>query len=273
MVILGQPKGIFDLTNSDNCVGSYLSKSDVKEILEVTDNDLSEIPFEIINDIEVIDERELQKLWYGEKIPNATPVGHPKSSLDELLLIPIIKRTYPNIQIERQIKIGRFSMDLKLTLDGRKPIFIEFDGPYHFATSARYGIPKHEPFRKKKMIEDTTGFEVINWAYWIQRCSNNVKAIFEKGIKGFGALWSTNVHFGDFYFPDSADIIEKITQRFNAVNENGYGYFYEGRAGKRNKPQHAIIEQIKKGKKDIRLLLPKGYQNKNYWLPDELKQF
>ena len=45
MAILGRPEGIFDLNDSDKCVGSYLTKDNVKEILQVNDNDLSIVNF------------------------------------------------------------------------------------------------------------------------------------------------------------------------------------------------------------------------------------
>ncbi|WRQ32327.1 hypothetical protein U5907_07005 [Bacteroidales bacterium MB20-C3-3] len=38
MGILGRPEGVFDLSNSDKYVGSYLTKSDVKEILNISDS-------------------------------------------------------------------------------------------------------------------------------------------------------------------------------------------------------------------------------------------
>jgi len=59
MTILGRPEGIFDLNDSDKCVGSYLTKADVKEILKVSDNDLSAINFIIIDGNEVVDERQI----------------------------------------------------------------------------------------------------------------------------------------------------------------------------------------------------------------------
>jgi hypothetical protein len=62
MAILGRPEGIFDLNDSDKCVGSYLTKSDIKEILSVTDNDLATVTFKIIDDNEVIDERQIQSM-------------------------------------------------------------------------------------------------------------------------------------------------------------------------------------------------------------------
>lgn len=269
MAILGQPEGIFDLDDSDKYVGSYLTKSDIKEILNISDDDLVNVNFKTFDGNEVVDEREIQKLWYDNKIPNA--IQPDKSSLDELILIAIIRRTYPNIHIERQIRVKRFLMDLKLTIEGKAPVFIEFDGPSHFAVS-RYGPPKHEPFRKKKIVEDATGYEVINWAYWIQRCSSNVRAIFDKSIKGYGVLWSTNIHFGMFVFENSAEIIDTITKRFNAVEEDGIGYFYGGKTRSRNNPEHPIIENIKNGKENIGLIIPKGYKDKNYWLPKKLKE-
>jgi very-short-patch-repair endonuclease len=265
MAILGKPQGIFDLSNSDYCVGSYLLKSDVKEILNVSDEDLKSVKFTNKNGNEVCDEKDIQKIWYKGEIPNAIPDG--KSSLDELLLIAIIKKTYPNIIIERQSKVLRYSMDLKITLD-KKEVYIEFDGPYHFIRS-QYGEPK-KPFIKKQIVQDKTGIEVVNWPYWIQRYSSNVKTIFEKDIKGYGALWSTEIHFGTFFFPDSAQIIETISKRFNAVDDNGYGYFYGPSTRDRNNPEHPIIEKIKNGKKNIDIILPKGYKEINYWIPQKL---
>jgi very-short-patch-repair endonuclease len=264
MAILGKPQGIFDLSNSDYCVGSYLLKSDVKEILNVSDEDLKNVKFTNLNGNEVCDEKKIQKLWYKGKIPNSIPVE--KSSLDELLLIAIIKKTYPNIIIERQSKVLRYSMDLKITLE-KKEVYIEFDGPYHFVHS-QYGEPKN-PFVKKQIVQDKTGIEVVNWPYWIQRCNSNVRTIFEKDIKGYGALWSTEIHFGTFFFSDSAQIIEIISKRFNAVDD-GYGYFYGPNTRNRNNPEHPIIEKIKNGEKNIEVILPKGYKEIDYWIPKKL---
>ncbi|CAM4137296.1 hypothetical protein EWU23_07355 [Cytophagaceae bacterium 50C-KIRBA] len=269
MAILGRPVGLFDLNDIDNCVGSYLTKSDIKEILQVNDDDLTTINFKFIDGYEIVDERLIQKLWYENKISNAIPVD--KSSLDEILLIAIIRRTYPDIQIERQIKVKKFAMDLKLTLQDKSPVFIEFEGPSHFAPS-RWGMPKDDPFRKKKIVEDETGIEVINWPYWIQRCDSNVKAIYDKSIKGLGVLWSTEIHFGMFISENSASTIDIITKRFNAVDERGYGYFYGGKTRERNNPEHPIIEKIKNGKSEIEVIIPKGHQDINYWLPEKLKQ-
>jgi hypothetical protein len=49
MAILGRPEGIFDLNDSDKCGGSYLTRGDVKEILQVNDNNLSIVNFKTID--------------------------------------------------------------------------------------------------------------------------------------------------------------------------------------------------------------------------------
>lgn len=266
MAILGKAQGVFSLSNSDSSVGSFLSKEDIKQFLGVNDADLDVLKFRDIDGVEAIDERKVQKAWYSGQINNAPPVE--SSSLDEFLLLSIVHKALPGCDIERQIKVKRFKMDLKITYQG-KSLFIEFDGPSHFAIS-RYGPPKHEPFRKKKIVEEETGIEVVNWAYWIQRCESNVKALFDKSIKGYGVLWSTNVHFGDFYFDDSAEIIEAINNRFNA-DHNGYGYFYGPSTLGRNNPEHPIIEKIIVGNEPIGRLLPKGLADKKRWLPVKLQ--
>lgn len=266
MAILGKPKGIFELDNSDISVGSFLLRNDICEILQVLDADLSSIKFKNIDGLQVADERIIQKAWYGGKIPNA--ILPDKSSLDELLLIAIIKKTFPDIDVERQVKVKRYSLDLKLTLNG-KALFVEFDGPSHFAPS-RYGNPG-DPFKKKKTVEDETGLECVKWPYWIQRCSTNAKALFDSSVNGLGALWSTEVHFGMFIFENSADIIDTITKRFNAVDGSGYGYFYGPETKQRNNPEHPIIEKIRQNITDIGTLLPRGFKDRDYWLPDKLQ--
>lgn len=267
MEILGNPRGVFDLNNSDTSVGSYFIKEDICSILEVREIDLALLKFVMIDGYEVIDERQVQKAWYSGQIPNAIPVN--QSSLDELILISIIRKTIPECIIERQFRVGRFQIDLKLTVN-QNSIFVEFDGPSHFANS-RYGVPK-DPRIKKKKVEDKTGLEVINWPYWIQRCNANVKVLFNRSEIGLGALWSTNVHFGEFLFADSAQLIIECTKRFNALDTHGFGYFYGPKTRGRNNPEHPIIEKILKCKADLKILLPKGFEDKNYWLPEKLRE-
>lgn len=267
MGILGRPQGVFEIADSDNAVGSFLTKEDICTLLKVTESDLTALNFKTIDGFEIVDERQLQQAYYKDKIPNA--YRDAKTSVDELLLRAIIKDTYPECVVERQVRVKRYSMDLKLTFND-KTVFVEFDGPSHFAQS-RWGLPK-DPAIKKNIVEQETGIEVINWPYWIQRCSLNVQAIFNPDIQGLGALWSTNVHFGMFIFSNSADIIEKMTKRFNAVDDSGFGYFYGPNTRDRNNPEHPIIEQIVTGKSDKETLLPKGFKDEGYWLPDRLRK-
>jgi len=267
--MLGKALGIFNLMDSDNNVGSYFTLDDCSNILGVSIDDIRFLETKI-NDIAYIDQNELFKAWYRGDIPNAPShrLNASNISCDELILAKIIENTYVNANVERQVKIGRYKMDLKVTIDN-KSVFIEFDGPGHFAP-ARWGTPSNHPFKKKEIVEQATGIEVVNWAYWIQLCSSNVKALFEDDILGYGAIWSTKIHFGMFVFADSADIIKTINRRFNAGRQSGIGYFYEADNTRRIKPEHPIVQQIKSGKKDKGLLLPKGFDDERYWLPSSL---
>ena len=124
---------------------------------------------------------------------------------------------------------------------------------------------------RKRIVEDAKGIEVVNWAYWIQRCASNVEALFDRKTKGYGALWSTNVHFGDFYFDDSANIVEAINNRFNADHGGGYGYFYGPNTLGRNNPEHPIVNKIANGKESVQRLLPKVFVDRKRWLPERLQ--
>ena len=196
MSSLKYSKGLFNLEDSDNNVGSFFMKADVASILNLTEDQLSIIPFKVVDSVPVIDELKLQKILYsGSVITLGTRI-----SFDEVLLCYLIKQALPGCIITPQVRIGRFSMDLKLEYNS-KALFIEFDGPHHFCLT-RYGIPKHTPLRKKQLVEDATGIEVVNWPYWVQRCESNILALFDHTVIGKGALWSTGVHFGSFVFED-----------------------------------------------------------------------
>ena len=64
MGILGKPAGIFDLHDSNNNVGSYIMRQDVKEILNLTVEKLNAIKFIFLEGKEVIDEFELMNFFY-----------------------------------------------------------------------------------------------------------------------------------------------------------------------------------------------------------------
>lgn len=271
MGILGRPQGLFELHDSDACVGSMLSKSDVCEILGLTDADIHSVPFKNWNGIAAIDERELQKLWYSNAIPNSPPakIGNANVSLDEMILVKLIEIAYPNAIIEHQVPWGRKRVDLRVTV-GSVSKLIEFHGPGHFAPSRYNPNPEHPSIRKSE-AENHFGIECVIWPYWIQRCIANVRAIFDNSINGLGVLWSTNVHFGSFVFPDAAQAIEAINARFRATRNGSSGYFYGPETEGRNNPEHPIIRQIQQGNKSLEVLLPRGYQNIEQWMPPCLR--
>ena len=123
MAILGRPQGVFELNNSDKSIGSFFTKDDIKEFLGVNDSDVDFLKFKVVDGFEVIDERKIQKAWYGGEINNAPPVEC--SSLDEFILISIIREALPNCEIERQIRIKRFKMDFKITYKGKSILKID----------------------------------------------------------------------------------------------------------------------------------------------------
>ena len=84
-------------------------------------------------------------------------------------------------------------------------------------------------------------------------------------------LWSTNIHFGDFYFYNSAEIIDQINARFGCARNEEVGYFYGPCTEGRNNPEHPIIEMVVNGKESVNRILPKGLKDRNQWLPEKLK--
>lgn len=254
-------KGTFNLNNSDYYIGSYYSENDLKIILNTDDFGLSKLNF--INGL--IDENEVHKAFYNNRILNCYPnrINNAKISFDEYIIIALIKKVYPNAIIEQQIKFGRKKIDLLVTINGVKK-FIEFCGPSHFILS-NYGVPKNILDRKYE-IEKEFNIECIIFPYWIQKCESTIKSIFEKDVKGFGCIWSSNVHYGNFYYDDSANTIDIINKQFNC-DRNGYGYFYVN-SFNRNNFEHPIINKIINNKKDINILLPNGFKDKEKWLPE-----
>lgn len=275
MGLLGKPLGFFNLNNSDNSVGSYISKEDLKEIFSICENDLINIPFESFDGKDFIDEVTLRDYWQKGKIPNSPPckIGNSSISLDEYILVAIIKKTYPNSIVEQQVKWGRKFIDIKLTLNN-KEFFIEFHGPGHFKQLS--ATPPANPFDRKHEIEKDFKTTCFIWPYWIQRCSKNLKILLgDLNGNGLGALWSTKIHFGEFYFDNSSEIIRELTNQFNAAPDDDYGYFYEADGFDRQKPEHPIVKSILSGrlKDGNKRLLPNGIDNAKAqsWLPKKLK--
>jgi hypothetical protein len=282
-------RGLSKLDNSDVFVGSYFSKEDVKTILSVNkmnkkidDIKLKEIvPTKWKNNNYILQE-DLSKQWKSLKETDKwKELYYPKASIDEYILVALIKNTYPSASVEQQ-KCIKFSsgkrrwmyIDICLELHNKK-FFIEFHGPYrHFI-----GENLENPFDRKKQIEkEFPDARYIIWPYWIQKCIRNLKnAIGESEENGFGALWGTDLLFNLFAFDNAADIIKEITAQFNAAPDNDFGYFYEGNSCGRQMPEHPIIEKILKGERDVNDLIPKtgvNMQNQeeiDLWLPTKLK--
>ena len=263
--MLGNATGVFDLSNSDQRVGSFISKKDLLLILGLPEEALVGLVNRTIDDETLYDERTIHHFWY-----ESNPLGFGKGmSFDELILHRLVKRVFPDAVITRQEPVKRFKMDLAIEVNGMKK-YIEFDGPSHFA-AGRYGPPNQEPFRKKKIVEDLTGCEVVNWPYWIQRCESNVRAAVTGGCEGYGVLWSTTCHFGDFAFENSAEIIIEMSKRFGISDNDGFGHFYGPKTLGRNNPEHPIIQRILDGREHVGRLIPKGAKDRYFWLPQRLR--
>jgi len=273
MSILGNSAGIFRIDESDEKPGSFFLEEEAAAVFGVDEIAFANVPKSLVDDQVVLDERELQKAWYSNSIPGAPAVKirNASRSFDELVLMEIMRRAIPGVQIESQVQWGRRSLDLRVTTPEGVSKIIEFHGPSHFAPS-RYGAPTEAPSIRRREIEDAFGVECVVWPYWIQRSAANVRAIFDPEVQGLGLLWSTNVHFGSFVFADSAQIILELSERFKAVRSEGVGYFYGPSTENRKNPEHPLISSIANGGKSKNLLIPQGAEEENFWLPSRLHE-
>jgi hypothetical protein len=269
--ILGKSSGLFKLDDSDKCTGSFFKITDLAEIFSVPKSSFSNLPVQKLEGVEAIDEKDVQSAWYRGGIPHApeTKVRNFSRSFDELVLAAIIRRTYPDSEIEEQVKWGRKSLDFIVRRPNLEPKIVEFQGPGHFAPG-RFAREILHPSIRKDSAQNDFGFEYIDWPYWIQRCESNVKAIFEPGVQGYGLLWSANVHFGEFVFEDSAKVILEMSSRFNALRDGGLSYIYGPETEGRNNVEHPIIRSIKNGRTSVLKVLPKGYSDPALWLPPSI---
>jgi len=269
--ILGKSSGLFKLDDSDKSPGSFFKISDLAEIFSVPKSSFSNLPVQKLEGAEAIDEKDVQAAWYRGGIPHApeTKVRNFSRSFDELVLAALIRRTYPDSEIEEQVKWGRKSLDFIVRRPNIEPKIIEFQGPGHFAPG-RFAKQIPHPSIRKESAQNELGFEYIDWPYWIQRCESNVKAIFEPEVQGYGLLWSANVHFGEFIFEDSAKVILEMSSRFNAIRDGGLGYIYGPNTAGRKNPEHPIIGSILRGRTSHRKLLPKGFVNAADWVPNSI---
>ena len=268
MAWIGGADGIFRLRDSDAWCGSQVSVDDAADILGVKPADLAHVRQRPGPGGPFIVELDLHKAWSSGKVP-ASPllptVGNAKVSLDEIVLKRLIEITLPGAVVDQQVKFGRKHADLRATLNGSVR-FVEFVGPSHFI-AGQYQRDPVSPLERKKAVEDHFGSECVIWPYWIQRCSLNVRALFDRDVRGLAAVWSTKAFFGDFVYPDSAAIVTTLTDRFGAMRADGIGYMY-GSTETPNKPEHPVVEKLKKGKvAEERLIPPGSTVPKEWWLP------
>ncbi len=208
-----------------------------------------------------------RKLWKTILAKMCLPIPPKDQSLSELELISIIKQFSKNVVIEEQYPVGNRRIDIKITYNGNK-IYIDFLGPYHFEDSKI-----DEDQIRKAEIEEKIKSPLIEWPYWIQLCERNVRIAFGENLQGRGAIWGSEVFFGSSTEKVKNKIID-LSKKFNAIHNDGIGYFYElwEENGHVIKPAHPIIEMIKEGKHTIDKLLPANLdvEEKKFWLPKEL---
>ena len=213
-------------------------------------------------------ERDLYKQWICLKKLYSSAPFYSKSSLDEYILLAILRRTFPEATINQQVKVGSKFIDFEILYKGITK-YVEFDGPSHFITNR--GSNKHEdPFKRIEDVYNIKGCELVIWPFWIQRCSQNVRIIFDQNLKGYGALWTSTQYFHNFSILNPSATIKELTRRFNAEDENGIGYFYEKKDGPRFQPSHNILSKVNKDHSKIKLFIPNDAKDYKYWLPKEI---
>ena len=274
MGALAKGKGRFSLSDSDNSIGSFFSKEDLVEILEIDDvNGFYEaIASKHLLKEGYVDERDIYRQFKELKNEFSKIKLKRYISFDECVLLAIFRRTFPNAEIKQQVKIDTKFIDFEIKYNGVTK-YVEFDGPKHFIED-RYNNHLEDLFERVKMIKQLTGSELVRWPYWIQRCSRNAKVLFDQSLQGYGALWTTQAYFNNFDIPQAAETIIKLTKRFNAEDESGIGYFYQGKEDERKQPEHHLIKQALKDPKKLLCFIPKNLPlndpTYSYWLPKDL---
>lgn len=270
MAWIGRSEGIFRLHDSDRYCGSYLSTEDAAEILGVQPADLALLPTINGADGRLISELEIHRAWGAGRIisPHQTKIGNATRSFDELIVMKLLEITFPGCRVNPQAPFGRKRVDIEAIHNGRR-LLIEFVGPSHFIPQYQRALVN--PLVRKAEAEEYFGDECVVWPFWIQRCTRNVRALFQEPRDGLASVWSTKALFGDFAYPDSADLIVEISSRFGAVKSDGLGYMYSN--SHTSKPVHPIIEAVKTGKESRDRLIPRdNHHGDGFWLPEELRR-
>ena len=268
---LGTSAGVFSLHESDHSCGSYITVEDAAQILSIEPNALMPFPTVKHGNKYYLTDQQLGRAWASGVIDSPRSQyrrGDAMISFDELIVMALFEITLPGALIEPQYMIGNRIADFKVSY-GNKLLIVEFFGPYHFINRSYRVKPLVDPRKSRRDIERQTRLECVIWPYWVQRCSSNVKALFDRDVQGIGSIWSTSAHFGDFAFADSADVIIDINNRFKIEQKDGIGYMYTDEVVA--KPVHPIIKRIREGKDEISKLIPPGAKNSpKYWLPKQL---
>ena len=274
---LGKSSGVFSLSESDSNVGSFFSADDLYTILKINKISISEFrdvlkSLGLVSKNGLIDESRLYKKFDYLTANYSTPVSKKRISFDEYVICSLIERALPEAIVERQVVIpgigGNSPVDFHI-LHNEQEIYLEFDGPSHFAQTGQYQV--RDSRGKKKKVEDITGVECVCWPFWIQRCERDVKALFDSSVNGLGALWSSKALFGNFCIERPSELILSETERFNAIKEEGVGYFYGTHDFGRNMPTHPIIADILEKKAPVKVLIPSDVNTDyEFWLPSEL---
>jgi hypothetical protein len=272
MAWIGGSAGVLRLHDSDDWCGSMIGLEDAADIFDVAVGTLTALDGQALSIKQVGDERfinelDLHKAWGSGAIsptPHAPKIGKGKRSLDELILMKLIKLVFPAASVTPQVTAGRQQADLLVKVGG-KQVAVEFFGPSHFIQQFPGKIKP--PVDRKTAIEDHLGCECVVWPYWIQRCELNVRALLDRSTSGKASVWSTKAHFGNFVLPNASEIIIGLSQRFNAISANGLGYMYlDGRT--KNKPVHPVVKRITAGKEKKERLIPPGSDRPEiFWLP------
>lgn len=290
MATLKNGSGEFLLSDSDHNIGSFFNIDDLLDIFNIDESKKIDVVASLTKEgilsgtnPSLLDEKDLYssyeyliKAFSKDKYINA-------SSFDEYVLMAILKHCYPNVYCERQypVKISdssRIKIDFYIINEG-KELFVEFDGPNHFYKQKQYNNTIEDPFVRVEKVQQATGIRMVRWPYWVQRCERNFRVLFEpdKYKQGYGALWSTNILFGDFdnSIANWAEIIKKLNKQFKLEHNNSIGYFYGNETDlfefDRKQPQHPVIGECLKGKVNKERLIPKGGGKElGYWLPEVL---
>ncbi len=263
--------GVFSLYQSDRFCGSYLTIEDAARILEVKPDALTDISSVQHGKKRYLTDKQLGRAWASGVIDSPRSRfrrGKAMISFDELIILTLAELTLPDAVIEPQVEVGKQIVDFRICHKNRS-IVVEFFGPYHFIRRSLRQKNLVDPRRRVKDIEQSLHQECVIWPYWVQRCASNVRALFETDSQGIGSIWSTSALFGDFAFPDSADIIIGINARFRIERPDGIGYMYTDELVA--KPVHPIVKRIREGRENLSKLIPPGsHQPAKYWLPKQL---